>query len=187
MSKGFTLIELLVVIAIVAVLAVAVVLVLNPAQLIMQGRDATRISDLATVQSAIVYYLSTAASPYISAVGRTAALAGAASPYNNITASCTVTGTNWFTGRSRGVNGIGWVAVSLTQSSGGSPLGNLPVDPTNSTTYFYGFCGDSTNTTFELDAKLESTKYTTTQDLDGLDGGDQTDWYEIGNDPRLDL
>jgi len=183
MSKGFTLIELLIVIAIVAVLAVAVVLVLNPAELIKQGRDSTRISDLATVQSAIVYYLSTATSPFINAVGRTAAPAGAVSPYAGV--SCTA--PNWFTGRSRGVNGIGWVAVNLTQSSGGSPLGNLPVDPTNTTTYFYGFCGDSTNITFELNTKLESVKFATTQDLDGLDGGDQAAWYEIGNDPELDL
>jgi prepilin-type N-terminal cleavage/methylation domain-containing protein len=37
-TKAFTLIELLVVIAILAVLAVAVTLILNPAELIRQGR-----------------------------------------------------------------------------------------------------------------------------------------------------
>jgi len=184
MSKGFTLIELLIVIAIVAVLAVAVVLVLNPAQLIAQGRDSTRISDLATVQSAIVYYLSTADLPAaITASGRTAAPAGAVSPY--VGASCTA--LNWLTAQTRAVNGSGWVAVNLTLSSGGSPLGNLPVDPTNTTTYFYGFCGNSTDTTFELNTKLESVKFATTQDLDGLDGGNQAAWYEIGSEPGLDL
>ncbi len=43
--ESFTLIELLVVIAILAVLATAVVLVLNPSQLLAQGRDSTRLSD----------------------------------------------------------------------------------------------------------------------------------------------
>ncbi len=51
--NSFTLIELLVVIAILAVLATAVVLVLNPAQLLAQGRDSTRLSDLAALQSAL--------------------------------------------------------------------------------------------------------------------------------------
>jgi prepilin-type N-terminal cleavage/methylation domain-containing protein len=41
--KGFTLIELLIVIAILAILATAVVLVLNPAQILAQARDAQRI------------------------------------------------------------------------------------------------------------------------------------------------
>ncbi len=48
-EKAFTLIELLVVIAILAVLAVAVTLILNPAELIRQGRDSIRLSDLATI------------------------------------------------------------------------------------------------------------------------------------------
>ncbi len=52
-GRGFTLIELLVVIAVLATLAVAVVLVLNPAELIKEGRDTTRISDLAALNNAI--------------------------------------------------------------------------------------------------------------------------------------
>ena len=55
-TKAFTLIELLVVIAILAVLAVAVTLILNPAELIRQGRDSIRLSDLATINKALGLY-----------------------------------------------------------------------------------------------------------------------------------
>ena len=55
-EKAFTLIELLVVIAILAVLAVAVTLILNPAELIRQGRDSIRLSDLATINKALGLY-----------------------------------------------------------------------------------------------------------------------------------
>src|SRR3989338_10096227 len=55
-TTGFTLIELLVVIAIVAVLSVVVVLALNPAELLRQARDSNRISDLATLKSALSFY-----------------------------------------------------------------------------------------------------------------------------------
>ena len=56
LKKGFTLIELLIVIAILAVLSVAVVLVLNPAELLKQARDSTRISDMAAINSASYLY-----------------------------------------------------------------------------------------------------------------------------------
>ena len=56
-SKGFTLVELLVVITILAALAAAVVVVLNPMELLAQGRDAQRMSDLDTVQDALLILL----------------------------------------------------------------------------------------------------------------------------------
>ena len=62
-KKGFTLIELLVVIAIVAVLSVVVVLTLNPAELLKQARDSTRIADMSTYKSAISLYLTDVTSP----------------------------------------------------------------------------------------------------------------------------
>lgn len=184
MRKGFTLIELLIVIGILAVLATVVVLILNPVQLLAQARDSQRLSDLNSVKSAIGLYLSTVASPTV-----------AAGP------TCTITGCNTsgpFSGESvtssTVVTSGGWVPIDLTVTTGGSALAALPLDPTNSGAYFYAYKGDATNRTFELDGRLESTKY---RDLMITDGGNKntctstytesTCYYEIGTDPGLDL
>jgi len=55
-SKSFTLIELLVVVALIAVLAVAVILALNPSELLKQGRDSTRLSDLQNLNKSLSWF-----------------------------------------------------------------------------------------------------------------------------------
>ena len=183
MKKGFTLIELLIVIGILAILATTVILVLNPAQILAQARDSQRISDLSSVKSAIALYLATADSPVIAA-SSTCTFTGCGNPFTLtplvITSSTVITGG-------------GWVAVNLTETSGGSSLSALPLDPTQSTTYYYGFAGDSANKTFELNGRLESTKY---RDNMTSDGGNKntcssytetTCYYEIGTDSGLNL
>lgn len=52
-KKGFTLIELLVVIAIISVLAVVVFVALNPAQRLIDAKDARRTADVDTILTAI--------------------------------------------------------------------------------------------------------------------------------------
>lgn len=188
MKKGFTLIELLIVIGILAILATAVILVLNPAQLLAQARDSQRISDLSSVKSAIGLYLATADSPAIAA-SSTCTATGCNNPFTLtplvVTSSTSVTGT-------------GWVAINLSGTAGGSSLSSLPLDPTNNSTYFYGFAGDSTNKTFELDGRLESTKYRDqmtsdggNKDVCGTDYGGSTTsstcFYEIGTAAGLSL
>ena len=85
------------------------------------------------------------------------------------------------------VTGAGWLPVNFSSISGGSPLGVVPVDSTNSGDLVYRYACDSTNLTYELNAQFESVKYLTSLNLDGKDGGDQAAFYEIGNDPGLDL
>jgi prepilin-type N-terminal cleavage/methylation domain-containing protein len=182
MQKGFTLIELLIVIAILAVLSVAVVVVLNPAELLKQARDSTRISDLASVNSAVALYLTDVTGAGLggandascATAGYRVSLGGQASPFG-ISAILAGGGA-----ASTSVDGTGWVAVDFMNTTGGSPLGRLPLDPTNNATYYYAYaCGSTTQPLwYELDAKLESTKYAgylTT------DGGSTGSWYEVGN------
>ena len=185
MKKGFTLIELLVVIAIVAVLAVAVVLVLNPAELLRQGRDATRLSDMGTLSGAIALYMSDVTTPSLGTV-TSCYVYNAVAP--TLPANCdgrhAVTRTTaWDADRT--TDGNGWIPINLSAVSVGSPLSILPIDPAHSAVtggQFYSYA--NTATTWEIDANLESTKFATQE---GVDGGDKPALYEVGNDPGLDI
>lgn len=150
--KGFTLIELLIVIAIIAVLSVVVILSLNPAELLRQARDSNRISDMATMKSAISLYLADVSSPYLG-VAATCYLSIATTTTFTVTTggvygTSTNTCANWMTAatstllatttRSIGVAttttsaaGNGWIPVDFANISSGSPIGQEPIDPTN--------------------------------------------------------
>ncbi len=167
--KGFTLIELLVVIAIVAVLAVVVVLVLNPVALLQQGRDSNRLSDMATIQSAINYYLTdqpgisigSANTVYVSIPDPTATSTagdqcqGLGLPALPAIYSYHCAASSTF----RMANATGWIPVNLGAVSVGSPLGQLPIDPTNSTSSRLYYTYVTNGSQYEVTAAMESAKY----------------------------
>lgn len=172
LNKGFTLIELLVVIAILGILATLVVLAINPAEAQRKGRDATRLSDLATVRKAIDLSI---------ADGET--LPGTvATP---------------FTGVSSGTRD----ASSLTNYVGmdiSKYLSVLPIDPRQTATdvtvlsdgttqiaaggMVYTF--RSNGQTYEINAYLESTDNSA---VAINDGGTSATVFEVGTNPGLVL
>jgi prepilin-type N-terminal cleavage/methylation domain-containing protein len=188
-KSAFTLIELLVVIGIIAVLSLVVILTLNPAELLRQSRDSNRLSDLSTMNSALSLYLTDVINPnlasssinylgcYVSATtnATTTAKCGVFTGAG-ITTNVSSTAANY-----RKVNSFGWLPVSFDKISIGSPFGNLPVDPTNSQIFYYSYAA-STTVAYELDAFLESTKYTTNA---ANDGGSKSSVYEIGTNLYL--
>ena len=167
---GFTLIELLIVIAIIAILAVVVIITLNPAEFLAQGRDANRLSDLTTFNSAMNLYTEDAASSnggsaplgtvgttYISIPDPTATTA-AGSNCSSLGFPSTgfhCAGPNFY----RRTDGTGWIPVNFTNMAMGAPLATLPVDPTNSfaSGKYYEYTTDGTN--WKLAAVPESQKY----------------------------
>lgn len=188
---GFTLIELLVVIAIIAILSVVLILTLNPAELLRQARDSNRVSDLATLKSAISLYLSDVASPSI--IGASTDCFMSAATTTDTATNCgnsfvgrTTRSTSSATTGGLAVTGTGWLPVNFTSISSGAPIGNLPQDPTNSAEKSYRYTASSTGFTFELNAFLESSKYTNASTgLENNDGGNTSTMYEVGTTPGL--
>lgn len=184
--SAFTLIELLVVIAILAILFIVVLLVLNPAQLLAQARDADRVQDLATISSAINYYIEDSA-----AGGSATSLGSANTAYVSVSdSSATSTAGDQCQALSlasaagtwsyhctaaanyRNVNAVGWIPVNFSSISVGSPIGQLPVDPTEQTSsgLFYSYATNGSQ--YQLTARMESAKYLSLEDNSG--GSDPT-------------
>jgi len=221
-KKGFTLLELLIVIAIIAILSVALVLVLNPAETLKKARDGQRISDLSTIKTAIGLYMTSVASPDLGTTNSIvipAAGAGGIISYSKAVADATCGtppnhGANagataafasdwcWYDGTTNfsNVDGTGWIPINFTLIPGGSPISNLPVDPTNTvavntapvaTDLVYRYAAVNANATgktsyiYEIDATLESTAYTVTDDKRASDGGDAALYYETGTDLKI--
>jgi prepilin-type N-terminal cleavage/methylation domain-containing protein len=188
-KKGFTLIELLVVIAIVAVLAVTVILTLNPAQLLRQARDSNRTQDLSTLKSALSLYLADYPSPVL-ATSSSNCYAHVSSSLATCSASGRFSSSGTvITSSSLGITGAGWIPVNFTAISAGSPISAEPIDPVNNATNFYAYRADTTNQTFELNAKMESAKFISggPNDVESTDGGNNSGLYEVGTAPGLGL
>jgi prepilin-type N-terminal cleavage/methylation domain-containing protein len=190
MRKGFTLIELLIVIGILAVLATITVLVLNPAEILAQARDSQRLADLKAVSSAISLHLATGNAPDVNFGG------------TGTIARCTVSaGVSPFTATGNGcgsgsavsstvITGAGWVTVNFADVSGGSPaISRLPLDPLSNSNYFYAYAATDNGSpanVFELDARLESSKYKAQMTTDGGNKNtcstytEDTCYYELG-------
>jgi formylglycine-generating enzyme required for sulfatase activity len=144
-----------------------VVLTLNPAQLLAQSRDANRLSDLATLSSAINLYntdqsgassysLGLSSTTYVSIPDPTASttcggLGGNFTPGGYFTCATTSTFRN--------ASSSGWIPINFNAISAGSPLGTLPVDPTNSTSSNLYYSYQTNGNTFRLAAVPESQKY----------------------------
>lgn len=153
MKKGFTLIELLVVVGILAILAVAVVLVINPTQILAQGRDTQRLNDLKTMKNAIAFYLTRSSAPSLNGqvnatfcTATTTAITHAwrasadyppgtggqipalAQPFTNPNPAANAVWPG--TTNLRKIDGTGWAAVMLDRIAN-SAISKLPVDPVN--------------------------------------------------------
>jgi prepilin-type N-terminal cleavage/methylation domain-containing protein len=188
---AFTLIELLVVIAIIAILSVVVILVINPAQLLAQSRDSNRISDMSTLNTALGVYqaqgglsLGTANVIYLSvpdpAATTTAGDACQGLGYTSLGSysyHCAASSTY------RNVDSTGWIPVNFTAISSGAPLGQLPIDPinTSSSREYYAYATNGTQ--YEVTSAMESAKYKLggSNDIVSHDGGTLATVYEKGN------
>ena len=90
-------------------------------------------------------------------------------------------------------DGTGWIPINFGSLTGGSPISNLPVDPVNDAAYggsdlagvtseglVYRYGCVASPLGYEIDAQLESTAYTSTDDKRASDGGNNANIYETG-------
>lgn len=167
-KDSFTLIELLVVIAILAILSVAIVLIINPADIIRQSRDTSRLTDLNNLDKALGIFnvtnsgdfTGTSSVVYVSVPDTTTTCANLNLPAlpGGYTYQCVTSSTL------TKVDGTGWIPVNFQNISHGSPLNRLPIDPVNTTStgeYYTYVMGGS----WELNAILTSEKYRNDDDV----------------------
>ncbi|OGE83914.1 MAG: hypothetical protein A3B23_03430 [Candidatus Colwellbacteria bacterium RIFCSPLOWO2_01_FULL_48_10] len=209
LSRGFTLLELLIVITIISVLSVILIVALNPAETLRKARDTQRMSDMASVKTAIGIYVTTKTTPQLDGISGTVndlcqATTGTWASGDKIWYSVSSISDTLVDGSTAApvvttaadlgnVDGTGWVKVNLGSITGGSPISNLPIDPINdigfggsdtaTVTYealVYRYACAADNVTFELNARLESVAFLTDDDRDGKDGGNDANYYEVG-------
>ncbi|MDR3572207.1 MAG: LamG domain-containing protein [Candidatus Pacebacteria bacterium] len=193
LHRGFTLIELLVVIAIIAILAVVVVVTLNPAQLLAQSRDANRVSDMATLNSALSLYqidrggvggMGTSSVVYTSFSDTSSTCGNQNLPIvpSGYTYNCTKSTST------RNTNGQGWIPLNFQNISSGAPFGSLPIDPSNTSSSRLYYTYDTNGSLYETTASMESSKYKMggSSDVISSDGGTLASVYEKGTGLELE-
>lgn len=183
-QKSFTLVELLIVIGVIAVLTTAVIVALNPLDYLKQARDAQRVSDLDSINKALLVLESQGYTSFgnpntvyvsIPDTSSTCANLGLPSLPSGWSYRC-VTQANL-----QRIDGNGWIPVNFSQSRALS-FSKLPIDPINATStgnYYTYVTGGS----FKLSSRLESEKYIL--NLTNKDGGSDPALYEKGNDLSL--
>ena len=195
--RAFTLIELLVVIAIIAILSVVVVLTLNPAGTLQQSRDNNRLSDMDTLTHALGLFqadqavvsgpgsLGTANTVYVSLPDPTAGTSAGSNcsslglPALPLGYAYHCAGPNYY----RKIDGTGWIPVLFSSITTGSPLGQLPIDPTNTSSSRLYYAYTTNGSQYEVTTPLESSKYRLggSNDQIGPDGGTLATVYEKGS------
>lgn len=155
-SKGLTIVELTLVVFVVVLLFSLVIVLMNPLEYRKKARDNKRISDMATLDRIISEYrIDKGSYPDSSDTLRTSTILPSVQSVSLYSAVA------------------GWIDEDLS-----AYVSKLPTDPINDDTYFYSFI--HSNDMYEIRARLESLV-----DLAQNDGGDDSEFYELGNNLSL--
>lgn len=201
---GFTLIELLIVIAILAILSTALILLLNPAQMLAQGRDSTRLNDVKVLNNAIV--LSKVRDSIVDNTGPKVVYISLKALTVGLDDDCKADyptlpplASGWRyrcvpEASLRNINSNGWLPVDFSSvPTIQPPLSILPVDPVNTVNSYYAYGYDSNKDRYAIAAIMDSDKYKNTTAVN--DGGNwdiayetrPVEWFSGGGSPTAAL
>jgi type II secretory pathway pseudopilin PulG len=190
--RGFTLIEALVVFGIIGIVSATVIVVLNPNELLRQSRDGVRLSDFATIDSAIRHYqfnsrgsLGSSTVIYVS-LPDPAATSSAGTDCASLGLPALTSGWVYHCASSanlRKLDGTGWLPIRFSDDTTSASMGALPVDPVNSASFRVYYIYTTNGVNWELNARLQSVKYGLggSKDSVSLDGGDDPTLLEGGS------
>lgn len=98
-------------------------------------------------------------------------------------------------------DGNGWIPINFDSLTGGSPISNIPIDPVNVISdvtavsgiivgnnqpdYVYRYACAASPLAFEMDAVLESIAYTVSETKMSSDGGNNSNYYEVGTNLKI--
>lgn len=188
-KNGFTLLEVLIVIAIIAILALVLILALSPGELLSQGRDANRLTELESVANAI-RLAETYNIPNLS-IGTPMIVYTSlpdSSPtcdsHTDLPRPLPIGWTYHCSSENnyRKIDGTGWIPIDFTILPKPPPFAVLPIDETNTSEsgYYYTYATDSRD--FEIEARMQSEKYQGggNRDVESKDGGNSDFLFESG-------
>lgn len=198
---GFTIIEILVTLGIIVIIATVITQIFKPTVYFQKTRDIKRITDLKGIEIAIRTYLLATDSPVLGPTNKaydeatpTAFISVPFDKEDKRNLTFLWKGKTFYLGQVSSSemfknNGQGWLPIDFSALIY-PPLSSLPIDPINSydnNKFFYSYIFHRSSSTFELDAKLESSFYTYqgSDDKTGTDNGDDYNIYELGTDKRL--
>jgi len=160
-----------------------VVLTLNPIELLRQSRDANRISDMATLVSAINFYQTDQSGGSSYTMGSGNVVYSSLPDSGSASSTCGDLGLLGLppayiyhcatTANLRFASSSGWIPINFQAISAGTPLSALPIDPTNSSSSGLYYTYDTNGNGYEVTAAMESSKYkfAGSNDVISTDGG----------------
>jgi prepilin-type N-terminal cleavage/methylation domain-containing protein/uncharacterized protein (TIGR02145 family) len=171
---GFTLIEVLIVMSILAVLSTFTVLVLNPAQILAENRDFTRLNDIKVLDNAIK--LSKARGSIVDSTFEKIVYISLLDTDNDTAEDCKLDysdlptlASGWIyrcavskdgSANLRNVNSTGWLPINFNIIPDiQPPLNLLPIDPDNNVNSYYAYGYDLNKKDYAITSIMLSDKY----------------------------
>jgi len=135
-------------------------IIVNPNKYLDKTRDAQRLEDLISLETAINLYI---------ADGQSLDRVQTGQIYTSKMGSTSFAGD-------------GWLPLDFKNVSSGVPITELPIDPLNNENNFYQVSFNKAHKTFEINGRLENVHNKFKQKTDG---GGNDDWFELGTELTL--